>query len=369
MNTQLVGGRQRLVGAQVELVAGPRGGRLVGLAVLGAQEQHAARAVDHLGHRAHGVLARVHALLRRRQRLDEAQPLDAVVVLVAIEVLVDEHPQPAPQVAGRQQHHQHRGRPGDEHQLRDLAPGAAVEADQVAAARHQQQVHADDHHRGRVEHHVARDEHVQRPLRVALRGDRDQRHHQRHDQAARVPRRGLDALQQPRLRVDEQVVGEHQPGGDHQELERIAALAGRVAVDLLEQHQAQQRHQQPDAGQQPGRLRQRQAGVRQQRRGQHQRHGAEPGDVHRFRQRRRDAGGPGEPGEHEEPRAIAQELGQQHERHRQPALQHEHRRPQRGDAARGDQPHALRPALPADPQQQRQQQEADCGETVGDGAE
>ena len=51
----------------------------------------------------------------------------------------------------------------------------------------------------------------------------------------------LDALQQLRLGVEEQVVREHHAHRDREELQREAAAFARVAINLLEQDQPEQR--------------------------------------------------------------------------------------------------------------------------------
>ena len=364
-------GRQGRVPAQVVLAGWPRRDGPELRSVLGTQEQHATGTVDDLGDRADRILTRLHALFRLGQRADEAQPFDAIVVLVAVEVLAEKNPQPAPQVSRGDQGQQHHARADEEHELRRPPPRAAVEPDQVSAPCHQQQVRADDDERGRVEDDMPRNEDVQRPLRVAPRGNGDHRHHQQHDEAAGIPRGGLDAFYELRLRVQEQVIGEHQANRDDQELEREPPALARVAVDLLEQDEPEQRHDQARVRKHGSRLWRRQPCHGQHRRGKHQSRDDDPHDVHESRELRCDPCRFREPGEHDEPRPVAQHLCQQRDgrrdlRHRRPGR--EQRRPERGHPASHHEPHALRPSFPAGQQQQREQQETGRREAVGNQA-
>ena len=79
-------------------------------------------------------------------------------------------------------HHEHeQPRRRRTRSARRVPQAAADLAHVVAAERHQQQIGADAHERRRVEHDLARDEDVQRPLRIAAHGDRDQRHRERDE--------------------------------------------------------------------------------------------------------------------------------------------------------------------------------------------
>ena len=88
-----------------------------------------------------------------RQRADEAQPLDAVVVLVAIEVLADEDARvPAQRRATPSGTRAPAAAPAKNTIWPTSPPAAADLAHVVAAERHQQQIGADAHERRRVEH-------------------------------------------------------------------------------------------------------------------------------------------------------------------------------------------------------------------------
>jgi hypothetical protein len=174
--------------------ARPRGPRRKSAGPVVTQEQQAAGAADDLcdgADRTHVGVDRLAAPVAApgggRQCLDETQPLDAVIVLVAVEVLGDEHLEATPDVRRRQQRRQRHGRAHHEYELRHPAPGAAVERNQIATDGHQDQVDTDPHQRRRVEHHLARDEDVQRPLRIAARRDRQHRHCQDGHDAAGLP--------------------------------------------------------------------------------------------------------------------------------------------------------------------------------------
>ena len=116
------------------------------------------------------IVARVDACLRRSTASDEAQPLDAVVVLVAVEMLAEEHAQAAPQRPSDQRQQHERGR-----RRRTRPDRRAPRCRRMAQISSRRTPSAADtrrrHERRRVEHDLARDEDVQRPLRLASHGD------------------------------------------------------------------------------------------------------------------------------------------------------------------------------------------------------
>jgi hypothetical protein len=282
-------------------------------------------------------------------------------------VLAQEHAQAAAQGARDHQRDEHDAGAGEEHDLSDAPPGAAVEADHVAAHRHYQQVRAHGHERGGVEDHLPRDEYVQRPGRVGARGERHQRHHQSIDETACLPGRRLDTFDELRLGEQEEVVGEQHADADHEVPERVAPGGIGVAVDLLDQHEAGKRHCEAAEGE-DGRQRRGELGTvpeEQHHRSRSDRRGDE--QVRGAAEERRPGAARDEPRQHEEPRAVANELGERHQGERQVRqLRHvgEQRGPGRRHAAGHDEPYALPPSLPADGQQQRQDQEADRGKSI-----
>ena len=60
----------------------------------------------------------------------------------------------------------------------------------------------------------------------------------RVDRPARVPKVGIDLAKQQRLRVQKEIVDEDAADTEHQELDGPALLWTRVAVELLEENQA-----------------------------------------------------------------------------------------------------------------------------------
>ena len=142
----------------------------------------------------------------------------------------------------QQQAEQHHG-PEEEGDLGDAAPVAAVGFDVVAGRRHDQQIDPGTQKGGGVEDHVAGDEHVQGPLGIARCGNRQQRHHHGKDHAPGAPDGAVELLEQQPVGVHVKVVDEQPADADTQELDGPALIQGRVAVDLLHQHQPRHRQQ------------------------------------------------------------------------------------------------------------------------------
>ena len=128
--------RQRRAASQVELVRWPGRGMCECLTVLRPQIQDTGRTVDDLSHRTKGILARVRAFEGHRERLHETQPLEAIVILVAIEMLAQEYLQSTAQGARPHDRKQHHCGSGNEHELRDTSPSTAVESNPIPAGRH-----------------------------------------------------------------------------------------------------------------------------------------------------------------------------------------------------------------------------------------
>src|SRR5690606_31679780 len=78
--------------------------------------------------------------VRARERLDKAQPFDAIVVLVPVEMLVDEDARLPSQVRGGQNSRQGYCRTRNEDELTHRSPIAAKLAHVEAAERHHDQV-------------------------------------------------------------------------------------------------------------------------------------------------------------------------------------------------------------------------------------
>ena len=125
------------VGRQRDLFPGVApGGRGAELAARFVRdEQQRLRACKHLCQRLQG--AQLHVLgRRRREGMHETQPLHAIIIFVAVEMLADEDAQPTTEHRGPQEAHQHRSSPEQEEELQRLTPGAAYKAYVVAARRH-----------------------------------------------------------------------------------------------------------------------------------------------------------------------------------------------------------------------------------------
>ena len=108
------------------------------------------------------ALRRASSCLADRQRLHETQPLEAVVVLVAIEMRGDEHAQPPQRPLRQQEGDQQRDRRAEEQRLQRRAPLAGVLARVVRAAHGDADIQAQhDQCRG-VERELPRNEHARR---------------------------------------------------------------------------------------------------------------------------------------------------------------------------------------------------------------
>ncbi|EEF22580.1 conserved hypothetical protein, partial [Ricinus communis] len=184
-----------------------------------------------------------------RERTGEGQPDLAVVVVVTVEVLADEHPQARADPTREQRPQQQHQRRAQEGQLRHGPPTAAEEPHVVTGGGHDQQIGSAAEQRRRMEQHLARYLQAQRPARIAQRRDGDQRHRQRIDKTARGPGIGAEVTEQQRIAVEIEVIGEHQSHAQAGELDAPALRIDGIAIELLDQEQAedgrgraQQRH-------------------------------------------------------------------------------------------------------------------------------
>ena len=186
-----------------------------------------------------------------RYGLDKAQPFLSVVVFVTKEVLAYENLNFRADRPGREDHRQDQDGAGEEDDLERRSPGAADVAQVKARRRHHQQIQPGAQEGGGMEHELARDVDRDRPVVRARDRDRDQRHGQRVGQAARVVKRGVDALEQKRVGIEVEVVGEQPAEPEAEEFDPPAAVRVGVAEDVLQQHQPGNRKQQVgEAGQQ-----------------------------------------------------------------------------------------------------------------------
>ncbi len=283
-------------------------------------------------------------------------------------MLAQEHAQAASQATRREQREQHDSRSRQEHQLHRAAPLAAIQADRVAAKCHHDQVGAYREQCRRVEDNLSRHEDVQRPLRIPPRSDRDQRYRERGDEPARIPGVRVDGPEQLRLRVEENVVDPQRAQRECQVLERESALAARVPIDLLEQHQPAERERKAGGHQGHAWHEDREPGTRDVGREQQVDRGSDPAQVQHPRKRRGHARRRGQAGQHEYPCAVAQALGNRYRVRRDFTDYRRHGQqagPGRGHGTGDDQADALAATLPARGQQYRKHQERDSGNGVG----
>ena len=209
------------------------------MAALGPQA--AARALDHLGQAAHDHLAH---LLRRafgRKHCREAQPLFAIVVAVAEEMLADEDAQIGAQRAREHQHAQH-GEGGEEHaHLQRPAPVATEIAHVVAHRGHQQQIGAGQDQGGRIEGRGARDLQPGGPVRTAAGGDEKEGDGQRMRRATHARHVGIETAEEQGLGIQIGIEGEDTGQAQAQRLGVPARILGQVAKQLLDHQQAADR--------------------------------------------------------------------------------------------------------------------------------
>ena len=116
----------------------------------------------------------------------------------------------------------------------------------VASGRHQNQIDTGRDQYHRVKHYATRDENLDIPLPVTRGRDCDHRHRQCVHHTARRHQHHVDTIEQHRVGVQVEIVGEHQAHAEAQMFERPARVAGGVAKHLLDQHQHAERHQQRD---------------------------------------------------------------------------------------------------------------------------
>ena len=95
-----------------------------------------------------------------------------------------------------------------------------------------------------MEDEPARHEQIERPARIARRGDRDQRHDQGGDQAACLDQADVDALEQHRLGVHEEVVGEQRSNAEAQIFDRPSPVRRGVGKQVLDHQKPDQREHQ-----------------------------------------------------------------------------------------------------------------------------
>ena len=268
-------------------------------------------------------------------------------------MLAEEYARVPMQRGRHQQRHQDRSRTDDEDDLGRAAPGTTHGPNCVTADRHQGQVRSGGQQGRREERRLPGHEDVERPMRIAPGRQGQERHEQGIHVAAGIPRRRAEAAQQLGLREEEQVVGEQPTHREHERCHRGAALARRVSIQLLQQHQAEQRAHQPAADQQcVVEIR-----VDSDRRQQQQRQGrrGEADDRH-ARQLQQGGGGhgPRQGDQYREPRRAAQCLQHCHGDRRYPQIRgfrEQANGPQGRRGGRDDQAAPLATALPTDQQQ------------------
>ena len=348
-----------------EVVAGDgtEGLRLV------AQPQDPAGRLDDGGDRLDGVLAQLLPGAGPGEGVDEAQPLLAVVVLVFEEVPVEEELQTCPGRAGEEQEREEHRRPEEEHRLEGGAPLAAVGPDVVAGRGHDQEVGARPHQRRRVEDDGLGGEDRNRPLGVALDRDGEQRNDEGVDGAPGGPDRGVYPVEEERVGVEVEVVGEDPAESQAEEFDRPAPVDRGVAVELLHEQQPADREQHVAGEEQvlegvlreaegPGEAEDPQEGLGQGREKRERPEAVEaegePREAPRGRARAPVAEEPGEEGE---PGDGAQGL----ERLRpgtglcaEEGLRGEEQEPRGGQAGGREEEPALDPATPADGEQRRE---------------
>ncbi len=232
----------RLDGAAGRLPAGHRavgaGAAAVGLSIA-ALPQYPARTFDQGADRLDRALADIGAVLGQGAR--KAHPFLAVVIAVAVEMLADEDLEPGAEGAREQGPGQHQQCAAQEHDLHHAAPAAAEVAQVVAGEAHRHQVQRGAEQRGRMEHHAPRQRQRVGARGAALDRGADQRHGQGVDDAARSPGILVHLMEQHRLAVHVEIVGEHGADAETGELDGPALLHRLVAVHLLDQQHAQHR--------------------------------------------------------------------------------------------------------------------------------
>lgn len=216
-------------------------------ALFAAYPQGAALALHQLGQGGNGALAQVGS--GSRQGAGKRQPLFAVIVVVAVEMLADEHFQPGAEGPRKQHARQQEGGAKQEGQLHQAAPGAAHETQVVGGHAHRQQVDCRAQQRRRMEGHAARDGQLGRPGGAPQQGNRQQRYDQRIDQAARRPQLGIEFAQQQHIAVQVEIVGKQRTQAEADEFHGPPHLHAAVAVELLHQQHAQHRHAKAADGQ------------------------------------------------------------------------------------------------------------------------
>ncbi len=170
----------------------------------------------------------------------ETLPLLTVIEAVAEEVLAEEDLDPPPQPVGQEQRNQQDDRPENEYGRRRRAPVPAEFLDVITADRHQQQVDAGAQERHSEIGGLARQEHVDLPVRIATRRDGEERHHARVGESPRHPQAALDLSGQHGRRQQHEVVAEYADHRDAQVADRLSRDRIGRAVDALDERETDQ---------------------------------------------------------------------------------------------------------------------------------
>ncbi len=154
----------------------PKRGRQISAVAL--LKQHAARAVDDVGDDADEAFGKVPHGVARGQRLDRAQPFDAVVVAIGEEVAQDRHADLRARRLGRQHGGEDERAAEQRRHLEQDAPLPAIAAEQHAYERRRHQEDAARYQRHGVERGLVREPDV--GAQIVAPHQRQQ--HQRHAQ-------------------------------------------------------------------------------------------------------------------------------------------------------------------------------------------
>ena len=202
-----------------------------------AHPQGTARTFEQSGQRLDRTFAQLFAGLALGERAGEVEPLFAVVVAVAEEMLGQEYAQAGAQGAGKHQQHQQHGGGKNEYGLHHVAPFAAEQAQVIACAGHQQQIDACTQQAGGVERHAAGQSDRRGPFRVAGGGDGDQRRHQGGHIAPRGPHLGIHRIEQCSIGVKVEIVNKQPAQSQAEKFDRPAILRTGTAIHLFSEHQ------------------------------------------------------------------------------------------------------------------------------------
>ena len=218
--------------------------------MVAAVEKHAAGAVHDVRDRADDALGQSDGRVARRQRVDAAQPFDAIVVTIGEEIPQNHHPDAGARGLGREHRRQHYGAAEQGGDLQDRAPFPAIAAEKHADEGNGEEENSARNQRHRMKGGLVRHPDVGPPIARAHDRQREERRGDRVGKRARRGHRRFDLARQQRVRIKKEIEREHRADGDAQRNDVPARVQGGIAILVLDQRKGE--HGGADTGEELG---------------------------------------------------------------------------------------------------------------------